>query len=56
MSWGVTPISSVVTYRPPSDSTQRPKARIMAWLFSVRESAHTTALPPPRSSPAAAFL
>ena len=56
MSWTYVPTSQAVTYRPPSDSTNRPYARSSASVLSVAGSPQMTALPPPWSRPASAFL
>ena len=49
-------MSHAVTYRPPSDSTNRPYARSRASVLSLAGSPMITALPPPRSRSARAFL
>jgi hypothetical protein len=56
MSAVVVPTSSAVMYRPPSESTIRPKASNSCGDFRVRESPRITALPPPKGNPAIAFL
>ena len=56
MSSSVVPTSSPVTYSPPSWSIIRPIARISASVLSVLGSPMMTALPPPRLTPAAAYL
>ena len=56
MSSSVVPTSSPVMYSPPSWSIIRPIARISASVLSVLGSPMMTALPPPRFTPAAAYL
>jgi hypothetical protein len=56
MSAVVVPTSSAVTYRPPSESTKRPKASKSSGDLDFLASAMITALPPPNLSPAIAFL
>ena len=56
MSSSVVPTSSPVMYSPPCWSMNRPMARINASDLSFFGSPMMTALPPPRFTPAAAYL
>lgn len=56
MSSSVVPTSSPVRNSPPSDWMKRPSARSSPSVFSVFGSPMITHLPPPRSTPAAAYL
>ena len=56
LSGGETPTSSAVQYWPPRLSTARPKASNSSGVFWLRLSPMITALPPPKSRSAMAFL
>ncbi len=56
MSATYVPTSHAVTYRPPSEATNRPYARSSSSVLSRSGSPMITALPPPWSRPAMAFL